>query len=175
MFKKCVVSAVGLVLVASSSALSAEEKKIGSTLNKKVAIALSDIPAQALAAIHQIKPDFVPEEVEKEFKHGNEYLDVEGDNKGSEIEFDMLFTDAGWEVVEIQRDLTLDQLPKGVLTSFKSTKSLLAPKRIIESVQHGTDITVYEFYSVNEQGIETRTEVKLENGVATLLDKEWTH
>ena len=45
----------------------------------------------------------------------------------------------------------------------------------LESIQHGTGITVYEFYAVDSQGKESRKEVKVEGGEAVVLAKEWQH
>lgn len=149
--------------------------KIGSTLNKKVALDVSQIPATAMEEIKSIKPDFFVEEAEKEFKHGNVYLDVEGESGGQEIEFDMLQTKSGWKVVEVQRDLTWESVPQDVADALKTDSPAFEPKRIIESVQYGTDITIYEFYAVDADGKESRKEVKVEKGIATALDKEWTH
>ena len=59
--------------------------------------------------------------------------------------------------------------------ALKDDAPTFEPKRIIESVQYGTEITIYEFYAVDAEGKESRKEVKVENGVATVLDKEWTH
>ena len=149
--------------------------KVGSTLNRKVAMDISQIPASAMDEIKSIKPDFVAEEAEKEFKHGNVYLDVEGEAGGKEIEFDMLQTESGWKVVEVQRDLTWSQLSEKVTKALKADSPEFMPKRIIESVQFVTDITIYEFYAVDDAGKEFRKEVKVEKGVATVLDEEWTH
>lgn len=149
--------------------------KIGSTLNKKVALDVSQIPPSAMEEIKTIKPGFVEEEAEKEFKHGNVYLDIEGEVDGKEIEFDMLQTESGWKVVEVQRDLTWSQLPNDVAEALKTDSPGFMPRRIIESVQHGTDITIYEFYAVDANGKESRKEVKVENGVTTVLNEEWTH
>ena len=149
--------------------------KIGSTLNEKVALDIGQIPASAMNEIQAIKPDFVVEQAEKEFKHGNVYLDIEGEVDGSEIEFDMLQTESGWKVVEVQKDLTWDQLPDNVAAALEMDSPAFEPKRIIESVQFGTEITIYEFYAVHADGTESRKEVKVEHGAATVLDEEWTH
>ena len=176
------ISLITLVLIAilALPALAGADQhekttQIGSTLNEKVALDISQIPASAMDEIKAIKPGFVVEEAEKEFKHGNVYLDIEGEADGKEIEFDMLQTESGWKVVEVQRDLTWAQLPKDVAEALKDDAPTFEPKRIIESVQYGTEITIYEFYAVDAEGKESRKEVKVENGVATVLDKEWTH
>jgi len=177
---KLLLIALALVTCPVSPALADADQhekttKIGSTLNEKVALDVSQIPASAMKEIKAIKPNFVVGEAEKEFKHGNVYLDVEGEADGKEIEFDMLQTESGWKVVEVQRDLTWEQLPKDVAKALKTGSPDFEPKRIIESVQHGTDITIYEFYAVDASGKESRKEVKVEDGVTSVLDEEWTH
>lgn len=176
------ISLIALVLI-TSLALPAlagsdqheESAKVGSTLNKKVALDVGQIPASAMSEIKAIKPGFAVKEAEREFKHGNVYLDIEGEADGAEIEFDMLQTESGWKVVEVQRDLTWVSVPEDVAEALKADSPGFMPKRIIESVQYGTDITIYEFYAVDADGKESRTEVKVEKGVASVLDEEWTH
>ena len=154
----------------------ANKPQIGASLNQKEALNIADIPASALNAMKAIQANFEVKEAEKEFKHGNVYLDVEGTlADGSEIEFDMLQTDNEWKVVEIQRDLDWQQLPENVSTALLQDTADFSAKRIIESIQHGTDITVYEFYSVNNDGKEFRKEVKVENNIAMVLKEEWQH
>ena len=170
---KVKIALVTLALITSLA--SHASTKVGSTLNEKVARDIDQIPASAMSEIMSIKPGFVAEEAEKEFKHGNIYLDIEGEADGKEIEFDMLQTESGWKVVEVQRDLTWSQLPQNVAQALKTDSPDFEAKRIIESVQYGTEITVYEFYAVDAEGKESRKEVKVENGAATVLDEEWTH
>jgi hypothetical protein len=153
-----------------------KKAQVGSTLNEKEAFDISRLPESALAAIKAIAPEFTVKEAEKEYKHGKTYLDVEGHTSdGSEIEFDMLQVDDSWKVVEVQRDLTWEQLPAEVTKALTSHDASFKPKRIIESKQYGTDITVYEFYAVDSQGNESRKEVKVEAGTANVLEKEWEH
>lgn len=167
------IIAIGLVF---SICVHAGENKIGATLNEKVELDIAEVPATALSAITAIEPGFEPREAEKEFKHGNNYLDVEGLlNDGREIEFDLLETDDGWQVVEIQRDLSWDQVPQQVAAALLDESPGYHPRRIIESVQHGQDITVYEFYAIDSNGKESRTEVKVEAGSAKVLEQEWMH
>ncbi len=153
----------------------AKEAKIGATLNEKVELALTEIPEQAMQTIRELHPGFVVAEAEKEFKHDKVYLDIEGELDGREIEFDMLQTETGWAIVEVQRDLVWEQLPPNVAVALSQNAPDFAPKRIIESQQYGTDITVYEFYAVDADGTESRKEVKLEAGVASVLEQEWQH
>jgi len=170
-------SCVSLVLNAwAETSADDNHKKIGASLNKKEEISVAELPAGVLQAIEELAPEMRINEAEKEYKHGNTYIDVEGTlEDGREIEFDLLKNDDQWQVVEIQRDLTLEQVPAQVLNVLKAETPTFRAKRIIESIQHGKDITIYEFYSVETNGEETRTEVKLENDKASLLDSEWSH
>ncbi|MBW8192393.1 hypothetical protein K0504_15245 [Neiella marina] len=156
-------------------AQAADAQKIGSTLNEKVELALSDIPPQALAAAKAIQPDFQVQEAEKELKHGKTYLDLEGVKRGDvAVEFDMLLQDGKWVVVEMQRDLTVNATPYGVMTALRAEFPEFQPARIIESDQlNGT--VVYEFYGVQADGSEVRREVKFADDVAQYLQQEWQH
>ena len=122
------------------------------------------------------KTDTRIQEVEKKYKHDHVYLDVEGkDANGNEIEFDMLQDGERWQIVEVQRDMTLEDLPFAVKTLIKKQENSDQVRRIIESKQYGTDITIYEFYLVAENGTESRKEIKSENDEVVLLDEEWKH
>ncbi|WP_348680720.1 hypothetical protein [Alteromonas mediterranea] len=80
-----------------------------------------------------------------------------------------------WQIVEVQRDMTLEDLPFAVQTLIKKQENSDQVRRIIESKQYGTDITIYEFYLVAENGTESRKEIKSENDEVVLLDEEWKH
>lgn len=163
-------------LVTQRPAANSDNAKIGATLNKKETIPIHAIPTSALTAIKSIAPNFAIQEVEKEYKHDHVYLDVEGkDAKGNEIEFDMLQDGEHWKIVEVQRDMTMEDLPSAVKTLIKKQENSDQVRRIIESKQYGTDITIYEFYLVAENGTESRKEIKSENGEVVLLDEEWKH
>lgn len=151
------------------------EQQIGASLNQKFSLPLSEVPKQALEEVLKLQPDFIPAEAEQELKHGHTYIDLEGTKAdGSEVEFDMLLKDGQWQVMEMQRDLTLEQCPSIVVAALQQGAPEFAPKRIIESDQL-TGVVVYEFYTVHADGSEERKEVKLENGLAELLTEEWRH
>ena len=169
-----VLLAISSVSLASSAW--AEHHKVGASLNEKEEISIEEIPAGVLSAIKEIAPNMTINEAEKEFKHGNTYIDVEGKlEDGREIEFDLLKKGEQWQVVEIQRDLQLEQLPEKVTQALADNSPTFAAKRIIESIQHGQDIIIYEFYGLDSDGIEIRKEVKLQNGIAEVLEREWSH
>jgi len=166
------ITLLTLACLAITPIASAGDSKIGSSLHKKEEISIDKIPQGVLSAVKALAPDMTIKEAEKEFKNGNTYIDVEGELKnGNEIEFDLLKDGDQWNVVEIQRDLSEDQLPKNVLTALQAEAPKFKSKRIIESVQHGKEITIYEFFGLESDG----TEVKVKDGKAEVLKKAWAH
>jgi len=146
------------------------DKQIGSTLNKKFSVELSEVPEQVKAVIKAERPEFKMLEAQKELKHGNTYFDIEGlDENGNEIEFDMLLDNGTWRIAEIQRDITLAQAPEAVAGLYNE-KIGVAPARIIESDQ-GDGVIIYEFYTVKGDK-EKKSEIKLS---VELLTEEWKH
>ncbi|WP_026287029.1 hypothetical protein [Gilvimarinus chinensis] len=101
-----------------SGAVNAAQSTVGSDLYQKENINAQQVPAQALEAVQKLAPGFQFQEAEQETKHGNQYLDLEGvTSTGEEIEFDMLLNaDSVWEVVEIQKDLQLENTPPSYKT-----------------------------------------------------------
>ncbi|WP_440906277.1 hypothetical protein ACMZOO_08615 [Catenovulum sp. SX2] len=171
MFKSLVLS---MSLLSAFSVMSAG-KQVGSSLNLKEDIAVTDIPAEVMQVILQARPGFSLLQAEKEFKHGHVYIDVEGlDTNGNEIEFDMLKQNGKWQIVEIQRDLVLAQCPAEVVQALTNVHPQINPKRIIESEQTSGEV-IYEFYTVDQAGKEAKFEVKYANGQAELLESEWQH
>jgi len=155
---------------------SAESHKVGASLNQKKEIAVEDIPAGVLSAINEIAPNMTINEADKEYKHGNTYIDVEGKlEDGREIEFDLLKKGDIWKIVEIQRDLQSEQVPENVLSTLKDSAPKFEATRIIESIQHGEDIIIYEFYGLDADGKEVRKEVKVEENNVEVLETEWSH
>ena len=69
----------------------------------------------------------------------------------------------------------MQQVPENVVNALSSNTPTFEAKRIIESIQHGEDITIYEFYSVDADGKELRKEVKLQDDKADVLETEWSH
>lgn len=179
LFVNPLIAALASVFMMTNA--SAKESKIGASLHQKVELKVTELPKQVTNAINKTHPDFVAKEAEKEHKHGNIYIDVEGlDKHGNEVEFDLLKQGEYWKIVEIQRDLTLKQTPEIVVSALKSEHPNIEPKRIIESEQvssgHTSRVVIYEFYVVNQSsGDEQKFEVKLSEGKAKLLKNEWQH
>ena len=169
--KKLLIATAFAVGISSAHAGS-PDKKVGSSLHKKVEVELSDVPESVKSVILAKSPKFKMLEAEKELKHGNTYFDIEGlDGQGNEIEFDMLLGEDGtWSIAEIQRDLSLEQCPEPVVKLYRQKLADVEPKRIIESDQ-GDGVIVYEFYTV-ENNHEKKYEIKL---AVEFLEKEWKH
>ena len=171
-FEKTKIVSLVLFAMAPLSYAGSSAEPVGSTLHKKFGVELADVPAEVKSIIKSAYPKFKMQEAEKEFKHGNTYFDIEGlDENGDDLEFDMLLGKDGiWTIAEIQRDLTEEQCPKGVLMLFREKVKEVAIARIIESDQGG-GVVIYEFYTV-EKGQEKKYEIKRE---LSFLEKEWTH
>ncbi len=161
--------------LASAGSVSDAQQKVGATLHSKISLAIEDVPLGAMALIKSSFPGFQADEVEQESKHGNVYLDIEGQLAGKETEFDLLQTPDGWKIVEVQRDIEWLALPEQVAVEFSEKQPGPKPARIIESVQYGTAITIYELYFVDTAGVESKQEIKFEDGMAELLEAEWQH
>ena len=133
-----------------------------------------EIPADVRALAEGARPGFVIEEVQKKVRDGRTYFDVEGElPDGSEIEFDILMTQAGPEIVEIQRDLDWADVPDEVRAAAEASRAGLTPERVIESVQ--TDGTViYELFAPGEPA-DPAMEVSFADGVAKVLEERWPH
>ena len=152
-----------------------KDKPVGASLHKKQELAVADIPKEVLAVVRQARPKAQITGAEKEWKHGKTYIDVEAkDEQGAEIEFDLLQTEKGWKIAEVQRDLAFKDVPKPVSESLLAKHPGAKPARVIESDQ-GDGVIVYEFFLVAADKSEKKHEVKFEAGKATLLKTEWKH
>ena len=110
-------------------------------------ISPDDIPEAVLNAIAAKHPTFRVREATKKRNQDRVYFDVEGVlPDGSQLEFDVLETPSGAEVVEIQRDLTWEALPTNVQQLSQRHSERIRPSRIIESIQADGSI-VYEFFA----------------------------
>lgn len=137
--------------------------------------ALADVPAEVLAVAQAAQPELNISEAEYETRDGNEYYDVGGTMPdGSELELDMTKVDGVWTVVETQRDIGMDLVP-GIVSDVLDAKFPgWSPNRIIESDQ-GDGVVIYEFFGENDEGEDTKIEVKWADEQAELLIDEWAH
>jgi len=162
-------------LLLATQTAGGQETEIGSTLNKKTAVAIADVPAPVLAIAKAKRPDLTFERAEHVLRNNTEYFDIEGTNSaGQEIELDLVLEDGKWRVVEIQRDLMWANVPETVQVALKAKHPNVTPDRIIESDQDNGMI-IYEFFTRDAAGKEEKYEVAYEGGKAKYLTEEWAH
>ena len=159
----------------TSDTSTSDTSNIGASLHEKYDLAINEIPDGILKVIHETRSQLDITGAEKEYKNGNTYIDVETvDTNGNELEFDMLFENGDWKIIEIQRDLSFNELPNIVKDTFLKQHNKIKPSRIIESDQ-GNETVIYEFFLVSENGDESKKEIKLADGKAQFLKEEWKH
>jgi hypothetical protein len=137
-------------------------------------VSASELPAEVRTLAQGAATGFVVREVQRKVRDGRTYYDVEGElPDGSEIEFDILMTDAGPEIVEVQRDLMWEDVPAAARNAAETAAPGIVPVRIIESRQ--TDgVIIYELFAPGAPA-DPAMEVSLEAGVARVLEERWPH
>lgn len=138
-------------------------------------VAPADLPADVRALAEGAAEGFVVTEVLKKVRDGRTYYDVEGElPDGSEIEFDILMTDTGPEIVEIQRDLDWADVPEAVREAAEAAEPGAVPARVIESTQ--TDgVIIYELFAPGAPA-DPAMEVSLSpEGEVNVLAERWPH
>jgi len=136
--------------------------------------AAADIPEAVRAVVLAARPGMVIAEAELKEREGRRYYDVEGTLAGAEIELDLLETPAGWQVVEIQRDLPWTAVPAAVRTAADGARAGFVPVRIIESVQAADGAIIYELFA-DGQPATPALEVRVANGRTEVLKEAWPH
>ena len=138
-------------------------------------IALPDVPKSVSDVVMAARDDFTMTEVLKKVRDGRVYYDVEGELPGgAEIEFDVLMTSDGPQIVEVQRDIAVADLPVDVRRLVDgANKDALNLVRVIESTQTDSSI-IYEVF-VDGQKSDPRFEVQVTEGVSKLLTSRWEH
>ena len=134
----------------------------------------AELPEAVTRAIAAERTGFTPLEVQKKARDGRVYYDVEGQMPdGSEIEFDVLLTSQGADVVEIQRDLAFADIPQAVQAEALAASGGAMPARVIESGQ--TDgAGIYEFFAEG-QPADPAFEIRLRAGQVERLSERWVH
>jgi len=166
-----------LISIAMSCALmactNAEPPRASTSENTE--IALSDVPQSVSEVVMAARSDFKMSEVVKKVRDGRVYYDVEGELPGGEeIEFDVLMTEQGPQIVEIQRDIAFEAVPqKAREITEKANKDNLEIVRVIESIQTDNSI-IYEVFVADHPG-DPRFEVHVQGGKAKLLAARWEH
>jgi hypothetical protein len=136
---------------------------------------LQAVPEEVLRAARVARPELELEAAEHEVRNGQDYYDLAGKMPdGSEIELDLTTVGGIWTVVEIQRDVGIDQVPEQVRNALSTANPKWMPHRIIESDQTD-DVIIYEFFGPGPDGDETKVEVRWEAGTAEVLRDEWLH
>lgn len=134
----------------------------------------AELPAEVRALAESAAAGFVVSEAQRKVRDGRTYYDVEGElPDGGEIEFDILMTVAGPEIVEIQRDLAWTEVPAAARAAAEAAAPGLVPARIIESRQ--TDgAVIYELFAPGAPA-DPAMEVSFSGGIATVLEERWPH
>lgn len=141
----------------------------------KQAIELEAVPAEVLQAARAARPQLDIQSAEHEQRAGQDYYDLEGTMPdGTELELDMTKVNGAWTVVEIQRDIGMEEVPGEVRETLADANPDFRPDRIIESDQDDGTV-IYEFFGPSPGGEQAKLEVKWENGIAELLLEEWVH
>jgi hypothetical protein len=134
-------------------------------------LSAAELPTDVRRVAEGAAAGFVVNEAQRKVRDGRTYYDVEGAlPDGSEIEFDILLTSAGPEIVETQRDISWADAPDAV----QSAAPEVSPARVIESTQaNGT--VIYELFAPGMPS-DPAIEVALDRqGVARVLQERWPH
>lgn len=168
---------ISIPLIAMFCALSSCSQSEAPRSNAAITteIALSDVPQSVREVVMATRADFEMAEVLKKVRDGRVYYDVEGELPGGEeIEFDVLMTEHGPKVVEIQRDMAWGDVPSNARKVVDAAnKDNLEIVRIIESVQTDQSIIYEVFVAGHSDG--PRFEVQTKAGDVKLLPERWKH
>lgn len=163
-----------LILTLTAVALSPPLALAEGPKTKVTEVAVKDIPAAVVALVKAAAPTMTIKEAELKERAGRRYYDVEGvTSDGSEIEFDLLEKNGGWEIVETQRDIAWASAPKVVRDAAAASGKAIAPVRVIESRQ-ADGMVIYELFAAGKPG-EPSMEVSLKDGQAKVLTEVWPH
>ncbi len=158
------LSAIALGLAACASGSAMPDVEIS-------AVAPEALPSDVRAVVFAAAPDIVLSEIQKKVRDGRTYYDVEGElESGEEIEFDILMTPAGPEIVEIQRDIAWTDAPANVRAAAGAG---IEPERVIESRQTDGSV-IYELFAAGKPA-DPSMEVMLKDGAASVLETRWPH
>ena len=137
-------------------------------------LSASEIPDAVRALVLAAVPDITIAGAQRKAHDGRVYFDVEGElPDGSEIELDILDTENGPEVVEVQRDLDWADTPALARDAAIAANADVAPVRVIESRQNDDSI-IYELFA-DGQPADPAMEVRVRDGVAEVLSERWPH
>lgn len=163
-----------LIVTLTALALSSPPALAEGPKTKVTEVAVKDIPAAVLAVVKAAAPTVTIKEAELKERADRRYYDVEGVlPDGSQIEFDLLEKNGGWEIVETQRDIAWASAPKVVRDTAAGSGKSIAPVRVIESRQ-ADGMVIYELFAAGKPD-EPSMEVSLKDGQAKVLTEVWPH
>ncbi len=137
-------------------------------------VAPKDLPAAVVSVVKTAAPAMTITEAELKERADRRYYDVEGRMPdGSEIEFDLLEKNGGWEIVETQRDIAWASAPTLVRDTAAASGKAITPVRVIESRQTDGRV-IYELFAAGKPD-EPSMEVSLKDGRAKVLTEVWPH
>ncbi len=135
---------------------------------------VATLPAELRAVVNTAIPGMQIAEVEKKEREGRVYYDVEGKRAdGSEVELDVLQEGAGYQIVEIQRDIPWGDAPQIARDAAKAGGLDFEPVRVIESTQTDGSV-IFELFSEGKPDKPSK-EVRVADGKAEVLTEEWKH
>ena len=138
-------------------------------------VAVADLPVALTGLVEATVPGMTIAEVERKARDGRVYFDVEGRRPdGSEVELDIQQVEGGrFEVVEIQRDIAIGDMPANARELAESAPGAVPPVRIIESRQTDGSV-IYELFA-DGRPAEPAMEVRVKDGQAERLTERWPH
>lgn len=132
-------------------------------------VAAAEVPADAAAAALAALPGFTITDAERKERDGRVYYDVGGTRSdGAPVELDLLQTEQGWRVVEIQRDVAWAEAPGNVRAAAQAAPNAFTPVRVIESTQAESGAVIYELFAEGRPEAPSM-EVRLVNGSAEIM------
>lgn len=127
------------------------------------------VPEEVAAVAQATLPGFTITEAERKERDGRVYYDVEGRRAdGVETELDMLQTETGWRVVEVQRDIDWAEAPAYVRDVAARAQGAFDPVRVIESTQTEDGAVIYELFAAGRPEAPSM-EVRVFEGRAEVL------
>jgi len=179
MMKLATTLAVSCLLASCSQGNNTEAENTRAPATLTTEIAISDLPQSVTDAVIAKRADFQIIEVLKKVRDGRTYYDVEGQlPDDTELEFDVLMTAGGPQIVEIQRDILWTQVPEKAQAIVNAANTdTLKIVRIIESVQLDNSIIYEVFVADKPSGPYFEVQRSTTQGAETfkLLSQRWKH
>lgn len=134
----------------------------------------AELPPALTARVLAASPGLTITGAERKEREDRIYFDVAGQRPdGAEIELDVQQIDGDFDIVEIQRDMTFNDMPAAVRALTETALGQNRPVRIIESVQKD-GLIIFELFAAG-QPAEPSVEIRYEDGEARLLTDRWPH